>query len=165
MKYKKLLELAGPYLKENDLGVSHTTRVLDIAKKNYQLYGLDEFSRDIVYSLIVLHDIGGSKIKDQYEKGPKIAKELLTKLNFHRFDIMLICECIARHHERLPDPHDIFKILFDSDQLVKFSDEEFNHYNSNPNFDWNKVMASFYNENVKNQAEALLNGKKTNNKD
>ena len=149
MKYEKLLELATPYLEKNDLGVNHTLRVLEIAKENYNNYDLDEFSREIVYSLIILHDIGGSKIKDQYEFGPKIAKELLTKLDYHKFDIKLICECISRHHEKLEDPHDIFKILFDSDRLVMLSEEEFQNYNSRQNFDWNKIIESFYNDKAK----------------
>ena len=31
--HKKLLELAEPYLEKNELGVDHTIRVLDIAKR------------------------------------------------------------------------------------------------------------------------------------
>jgi len=156
MKYKKLLELAKPFLEKNDLGVTHTLRVLEIAKENYNQYDLDEFSREIVYSLIILHDIGGSEIKDQYEKGPKIARGLLEKLGYHKFDIKLICECIVRHHEKVDDPHDIFKILFDSDRLVMFSQEEFDDYNSRKNFDWNNIIESCYNSKAKEQARKLL---------
>ena len=79
MKYPKLLEHAKPYLRKNDLGAEHTLRVLEIAKKNYDRYDLDESWRDVVFSLIVLHDIGGKGVKEQYENGPKIAKELLEK--------------------------------------------------------------------------------------
>ncbi len=156
MKYEKLLEIAKPYLKKNDLGVEHTLRVLEIAKKNYNKYDLDESLKDIVFSLIVLHDIGGSSIKDQYEKGPRIAKELLEKLGYHSFDIKLICGFIATHHERLEEPHEIFKILFDSDQLVKFSKEEFEHYNSKSNFNWKDIIDSLYNANLKENAKKLL---------
>lgn len=156
MKYKKLLELARPYLEKNDFGVEHTLRVLEIAKKNYSKYDLDESWKDIVFSLIVLHDIGGSEIKDQYEKGPIIAKKLLEKLDYHKFDIKQICSFISRHHERLQDPHDMFKILFDSDQLVKFSKEEFNHYNLKPSFIWEKVIDSLYCTSLKGLAKDLL---------
>lgn len=159
MKYEKLLELATHYLEKNDLGVAHTLRVLEIAKENYDKYDLDESWKDNVFSLIILHDVGGSEIKDQYEKGPIIAKELLEKLDYHPFDIKLICGFIARHHEKLKDPLDIFKILFDSDQLVKFSNEEFNHYNSKPSFNWEKVIDSFYNANLKELAKKLLEEK------
>lgn len=156
MKYQKLLELAEPHLQKNDLGVSHTLRVLEIAKKNYNKYDLDQSWKDIVFSLIMLHDIGGSKIEDQYKKGPIIAKGLLEKLGYYQFDIKLICGFIARHHERLQDPHEIFKILFDSDQLVKFSKEEFKHYNSISNFNWSDTINSFYHPDAKETAKTLL---------
>ncbi len=156
MKYEKLLELARPYLEENDFGVEHTLRVLEITKKNYNKYDLDESWKDNVFSLIVLHDIGGSEIEDQYEKGPVIAKRLLEKLDYHKFDIKLICQFIARHHERLDDPHDMFKILFDSDRLVMFSKEEFEHYNSRNDFNWDNVIESFYHAELKDLAREML---------
>jgi len=171
MKYEKLLELAKPHLEENDFGVEHTLRVLETAKKNYDKYDLDQSWKDTVFSLIILHDIGGSEIKDQYEKGPIIAKELLEKLNYHQFDIKLICNFIARHHERLNNPHDMFKILFDSDRLVMFSEEEFDHYNSRKDFKWQEIIESFYHNSIKKSAKNLLelmrkeNVKKKNNKD
>jgi len=155
-KHEQLLRLAESYLKKNDFGINHTLRVLDIAKKNYNKYNLDESWKDNVFSLIILHDIGGSEIKDQYERGPIIAKELLGKLSYHNFDIKLITSFIARHHEKLKNPHDMFKILFDSDQLVKFSEEEFNHYNSKQNFDWNTIIGSFYLDELKDLAKRLL---------
>lgn len=163
MKHEKLLELAKPYLEENDFGVEHTLRVLEIAKENYDKYDLDESWKDIVFSLIILHDIGGSEIKDQYEKGPTIAKKLLKKLGYHSFDIKLICTFIASHHERLKDPHDMFKILFDSDQLVKFSKEEFSHYNSKRGFNWQTVIDSFYHNDIKDTAKRLLEQKRIEN--
>lgn len=156
MKYEKLLELARSYLEENDFGVEHTLRVLEIAKKNYNKYDLDESWKDNVFSLVVLHDIGGSDIKDQYEKGPVIAKKLLEKLGYHKFDIKLICQFIARHHERLNDPDDMFKILFDSDRLVMFSKEEFKEYNSRKDFDWENVIESFYHADLKDLAREIL---------
>ena len=163
MKYNLLLELAKLYLEGNDLGIGHTLRVLDISKKNYHKYDLDSSWKDIVFSLIVLHDIGGSEIKDQYEKGPIIAGELLKKLDYHPFDIKLICSHIARHHERLKNPQDIFKILFDSDQLVKFSKEEFGHYDSRKDFDWQKVIDSFYNSDVRDDAIRMLEERRNKN--
>ena len=161
MKYLKLLELAKPYLCNNDLGAGHTIRVLEIAKANYSKYDLDDTWKDAVFSLIALHDIGGREIKEQYEKDPVIAKELLNKLEFNPFDIKLICSFIERHHERLSNPHDIFKILFDSDQLVKFSKEEFSHYDSRSNFNWHAVIGSFYNPDLKKQAALLLKERMT----
>lgn len=166
MRYEKLIELATPYLEKNTLGVEHTLRVLEIAKKNYSKYDLDESWRDVVFSLTVLHDVGGKEIKEQYEKGPKIAKGLLEKLGYHKFDIKLICMFIARHHERLDEPHEIFKILYDADHLVMLSKEEFRVYDSRAGFGWENVINGFYNAGLKELARKLLkerrdeNGKK-----
>ncbi len=166
MGYEKLIELATPYLEKNTLGVEHTLRVLKIAKRNYGKYDLDDSWKDVVFSLIVLHDVGGKGVKEQYENGPKIARELLEKLGYHKFDIKLICAFIAKHHERLDDPHDIFKILYDADHLVMLSKEEFNVYDSRPGFSWEKVIDGFYNSDAKESARRLLkersdeNGKK-----
>ena len=157
MKHQKLLELARHHLENNDLGVEHTLRVLNTAKKNYSRYDLDESWKDTVLSLIILHDIGGSTIKEQYENGPKIAQKLLKKLNYPTFDIKLICKMISKHHEKLSSPHDAFKILFDSDRLVMFSEEEFKHYETT---DWQKIINDFYDNDVKNHAIKTLEERK-----
>ncbi len=168
--HKKLLELAEPYLEKNELGVGHTIRVLDIAKKNYHRYRLSKFNREIVFSLIVLHDVGGSSIRAQYQKGPVIAKRLLERLKCPALDISIICMIITKHHERLENPDDLFKILYDSDRLAMFSGEEFIYYNANPGFRWKDIITSFYDADVRNSAKKLLNkrmnenGKKKDNK-
>jgi UTP:GlnB (protein PII) uridylyltransferase len=36
--------------------------------------------QDLTFSSIILHDIGGGSIKDQYEKGPEIAASILKQL-------------------------------------------------------------------------------------
>jgi len=156
MRFKKLFELAKPYLEKNELGTGHTLRVLEISKKNYNKYDLEESWKDLVFSLIVLHDIGGPTKEEQYKKGPRIARVLLEKLDYNSFDINLICKCIEKHHERLDNPHDIFKILFDSDHLVMFSKEEFSNYNSKPGFKWEDIIQIFYHEDLKDTAKSLL---------
>ncbi|MFC1705072.1 HD domain-containing protein [Nanoarchaeota archaeon] len=160
MKYENLLHLAKPYLEQNDLGLDHTLRVLSIAIKNFDKYKIEPTWKDTAYSLIVLHDIGGSEIKEQYEQGPKLARKLLTKLEYTLFDINLICGFIAKHHERLENPHEVFKLLFDADRLVMFSKQEFADYNSKPGFDWNKIVEGFYNNDLKEQAKRLLKQRK-----
>ncbi len=131
---------------------------MDVARKNYDKYSLDRTWKETVFSLVVLHDIGGSEIKDQYKRGPAIARKLLNKLDYKKFDINLICTFIAKHHERLEDPHDVFKILFDSDRFVMFSKEEFNNYNSRPGFDWQGIIDDFYNDDLRKLAKKLLKG-------
>jgi len=61
--------------------------------------------------------------------------------------------------------------LFDSDRLVMFSEEEFDHYNSRKDFKWQEIIESFYHNSIKKSAKNLLelmrkeNVKKKNNKD
>jgi len=106
----------------------------------------------LVHLSIILHDIGGSSIKEQYEKGPKIAAKLLKQVGYDDQTIKEVCEIIRTHHEKLENPSEAFKILYDSDQLVKFSKEEFEHYNSQQNFDWNKIIENLYHEHSKRSA-------------
>ena len=77
MKHEELLKLAKPYLERNDFGVAHTIRVLQIAKKHFEI---TQELEEVVIASIILHDIGGSKVKEQYQEGPKIAKNLLRQL-------------------------------------------------------------------------------------
>ena len=119
--------LATPYLEKNDLGVSHTKRVLEIARKRIKIPVETE---ELAVASIILHDIGGRTIKDQYEKGPEIAAFLLKQLDYPNEFAEKVCEIIRTHHERLNNPPVAFKILYDADQLVRFSEEEFPYYES-----------------------------------
>jgi hypothetical protein len=77
MDVDRLFELAKPYLEKNDFGMAHTKRVFDIARENFVVPSeLEELTS---YS-IILHDIGGGSIKNQYEKGPGIAAARLWAL-------------------------------------------------------------------------------------
>ncbi len=67
MDYEKLFALAKPYLEKNDLGAAHTSRVLAIAKENFQIPDEQE---KLTICAIVLHDIGGSN-PDYIEQGTK----------------------------------------------------------------------------------------------
>ena len=151
--FDELFELATPYLEKNDFGVAHTKRVFNVAKTNLKVpMALEE----LTFVSIILHDIGGSTIKDQYEKGPQIATVLLKKLQFPDFFIKQVCEIISTHHEHSADPSEAFKILYDSDKLVMFSPEEYSHYNSRKGFDWNGIIAQLYSQKAKTLAEKLL---------
>lgn len=152
MKHEKLFELAKPYLERNDFGVAHTQRVFDIAKEYFRIPdNIEEKAR----ALVILHDIGGSSIKEQYEMGPEIAAKLLKQAGYPAQIIEEVCEMIRTHHERLENPSEAFKILYDADQLAKFSKEEFYYYDSR-NTDWNSIMNSMYNEHSKTLAKEWL---------
>jgi HD superfamily phosphohydrolase YqeK len=136
-----LFKLVRPYLEKNDFGLGHTCRVLEIARKYFTIHSEME---ELVFATTILHDIGGSSVDDQYEKGPQIASDLLKTLRYDEEFVKEVCDVIKTHHDRPTNPSELFKILYDSDQLVKFSREEFNHYNDRQNFNWNSIIESFF---------------------
>jgi hypothetical protein len=151
-KLAKLLSLATPYLEKNDLGVGHTKRVLEIARKRLEIPVETE---ELAVASIILHDIGGGTIKDQYEKGPGIAAALLKQLGYANEFVDKVCEIIETHHERLANPPVEFQILYDADQLVRFSEEEFPYYESTGT-NWNAVIERMYFSESKVWAMELL---------
>ena len=153
MDTTQLFELAKPYLEKNDFGIAHTQRVFEIAKQNFPVK--PEFE-ELTFTAIIFHDIGGCTIKDQYEKGPKITKNILEKLGCPDQFIKQVCEIISTHHEHPPCPTEPFKMLYDSDKLVMFSPEEFPVYDARPNFDWDKIIGLIYTQKGKKLAETML---------
>ena len=151
-KLEKLLLLATPYLEKNDLGVGHTKRVLEIARTRLKIPVEKE---ELTVASIILHDIGGGTIKDQYEKGPEIAAALLKQLGYPNEFVEKVCEIIRTHHERLDNPPSAFRILYDADQLVRFSVEEFPYYESTGT-NWNAVIERMYFSESKVWAMKLL---------
>lgn len=153
MDDEKLFALVTPYLEKNDFGVGHTRRVYDIAKQNFSVK--PEFD-ELTFVSIILHDIGGSTIKDQYEKGPQIATLLLKTLGFTDSFINEVCSIISTHHEHPDNPSEPFQVLYDSDKIVMFSKEEFSHYNSRKDFDWKNILNLIYSEKGKRLAKECL---------
>jgi HD superfamily phosphohydrolase YqeK len=153
MEYDKLFELAKPYLEKNDFGVAHTKRVFDIAKQTFQI---NQEIENLTFTSIILHDIGGSSIKDQYEKGPQITAIVLTKLGYLDEFIRQVCEIIRTHHDHPSNPSESFKILYDSDKIAMFSKEEYPHHNSRKNFNWNQIVALIYSKEARQLAKHLL---------
>lgn len=163
MVSEKLFELATPYLAKNYFGVAHTSRVFNIARENFDI---PEDLEECTLASIILHDIGGSTIKEQYEKGPEIARNLLFQLGYGEDFIQEVCLIIASHHNHPKNPSLSFRILYDSDKLVMFSPEEFSHYNLRPikYFNWDEIVNSMYFEHAKNLARKLLLERKNDNK-
>lgn len=153
MDTDKLFELAKPYLEKNDFGIAHTQRVFEIAKQNFPVK--PEF-QELTYTAIIFHDIGGSSIKDQYEKGPQIATSILKKLNCPDAFIKQVCEIISTHHEHPDNPSEPFLSLYDSDKLVMFSSQEYPYYNAREGFDWNKIVALIYSKKGQDLAKKAL---------
>ena len=142
-----------PILEKNDFGVAHTQRVLDLAKQHFPAQFPIE---DLTYASIILHDIGGCSIKDQNEKGPQIATELLKQMGCSESFIRQVCLIIATHHDHPEAPSDAFKSLYDADKLVMFTPEEYPTYNVREGFDWEKIVDLIYSENGKVLAREML---------
>ena len=153
MNPKKVFELATPILENNEFGASHTKRVFEIATKNFPV---KSELQDLTYTAIILHDIGGCTIKDQYEKGPKIATEILKKLGCADSFIMQVCEIIRTHHDHPENPSEPFKTLYDADKIVMFTPEEYPTYNSHDVFDWNKIIKLIYSKKGRKLAKEML---------
>jgi hypothetical protein len=150
---QKLWQLATPILEKNDFGISHTQRVYNLAKQNFPAqYPLE----DLTYASIILHDIGGCSIKDQYEKGPLIATELLQQVGCSASFIRQVCHIIATHHDHPDYPSEPFKSLYDADKLVMFTAEEYPTYNGREGFDWEKIISLIYTQKGKELAREML---------
>jgi hypothetical protein len=148
-----LFELAKPFLEKNDFGVAHTKRVFDIAKQNFPI---KPELQELAFTAIIFHDIGGSTIKEQYEKGPQIAAEILQKMCCPSSFIAQVCELISTHHEHPDNPSELFKALYDSDKLVMFSPQEYPYYNAREGFDWDRIIDLIYSTEGKELAKKSL---------
>jgi predicted metal-dependent HD superfamily phosphohydrolase len=155
---EKVFESATPILENNDFGVSHTKRVFEIAKQNFPVKAEQQ---DLTYTAIILHDIGGCTIKDQYEKGPKIATELLKKLGYPDSFITQVCKIISTHHDHPDNPPEPFKTLYDADKIVMFTKEEYPTYNAREGFDWNKIVNLIYTERGRELAKKMLSQRRS----
>ena len=153
MDYKGLFALAKPHLEKNDLGAAHTSRVLAIAREHFDI---PKQLEELTVASIILHDIGGGTIKEQYEKGPKIAASILQQMGASKDFIEQVCEIVGTHHDHPDNPSLPFRVLYDSDKLVMFSPEEFPYYNKTHNFDWNRMVDLIYSEQGKSLAMKML---------
>jgi hypothetical protein len=153
MDVEGLFKLAKPYLEKNDFGVAHTRRVFAIANENFEV---PAELQELTFSSIILHDIGGGSIMDQYEKGPKIAASVLRQFGYAESFIEEVCAIIRTHHDHPDNPTLPFRVLYDSDKLVMFSPEEFPYYNSISDFDWNKIVNLIYSEHMRQLAKKML---------
>ena len=153
MYVERLFELAKPYLEKNYFGMAHTRRVFGIARENFEV---PSELKELTFYSIILHDIGGGSIKDQYEKGPGIATTLLKQMGCDEVFIQQVCEIVGTHHDHPDNPSLPFRVLYDSDKLVMFSSEEFQHYDSQAGFDWEKIVDLIYSEHMRRLAKETL---------
>ena len=129
----------------------------DIARANFVI---PKELEELVFCSIIMHDIGGSTIEKQYVEGPKIAASILQKLGYAEGFVEEVCEIVRTHHDHHCTPSEAFRILYDSDKLVMVSPQEFPHYNSKPDFNWNKIVDLIYSEHMRDLAKKLLQQRK-----
>ena len=158
MDIAKLWQLATPILEKNDFGVSHTQRVFKLAKEHFPV---KPQLQELTSAAIILHDIGGCTIKEQYEKGPSIAESLLQQLACSKEFICEVCKIICTHHDHPDSPTEPFRALYDADKLVMFSLEEYPTYNSREGFDWKKIINLIYTQKGRDLAEKALRERRT----
>jgi len=140
-------------LEKNDFGVAHTKRVFEVAKQNFPI---KPEQQELTYTAIIFHDIGGSTIKNQYEKGPQIATQILKKLGCLDSFIKQVCEIVGTHHGHPDNPSEPFRTLYDSDKLVMFSQAEYPFYNALEGFDWNNIVNLIYSKKGREIAKKQL---------
>jgi hypothetical protein len=126
---------------------------LTIARENFPI---PSDQQNLTISAIILHDIGGATITDQYEKGPALAATLLGQMNCDEAFIQQVCRIVGSHHDHPDKPSLAFRVLYDSDKLVMFSPEEFSGYDARPDFDWSKIVNLLYSKKAKTLAREML---------
>jgi len=79
----------------------------------------------------------------------------MRRLQFREEEIQEACEIIGAHHDRIENPTEEFAILYDSDQMVKLTPEEFPIYDAEGT-DWEKVIRNMYHNSAKAIAREWL---------
>jgi len=79
--------------------------------------------QELTFSSIILHDVGGSSIKEQCERGPETPMSVLKQLGCEECVIEAVCRISDAHHDLPDSPSLPFWVLYDADKLVMFSPE------------------------------------------
>src|SRR4030042_1080862 len=97
--------------------MAHTKRVFDIARENFSV---PPELQELTFYSIILHDIGGGTIKNQYEKGPGIAASLLKQMGCDEAFIQEVCDIIRTHHDHPEQPSFAYSLFFESGVMENF---------------------------------------------
>ncbi len=116
-------------LKDDEKRISHAIQVLENAEKILQE---EKASPRITLAAALLHDIGVRESEEKYDsaafrhnriESASIARRVLKGLDFSEEDIEHVCRIVAHHHSGMPEETPEFRIVWDADRLVSFSDE------------------------------------------
>lgn len=122
-KYKELLNKIEK-LEEDRIFCKHNLEhFLDVARISY-IYTLEnklDYSKDIIYTIALLHDIGRvleyEKNIDHHKASVIIANELLKETDFKEDEKKLIIKAIENHRKESSD--ELSKIIYNADKLSR----------------------------------------------
>ena len=104
---------------------SHARAVTEIVAE--LLEGGEPGERETALSAAILHDVGIPEAFERYGsaaaagqeiEGARLAREILTRLRWPEAKVEKIADMIGHHHQRLEQPSDEFKLLYDADLIV-----------------------------------------------
>ena len=138
--YRKMWDLAKPYLDNTRGDESHTLVSLKFAQELLKKEGGDE---DIVIPTIILHDVGWKRVPEELHlkafgpkadpkltrihevEGAKIAKEILEQLHYNQDKIQEIFTIIEAHDTRTEAISLNDRLVKDADALDRVTTEAF----------------------------------------
>jgi HD superfamily phosphodiesterase/predicted RNA-binding Zn-ribbon protein involved in translation (DUF1610 family) len=125
----KLIRELEDYFGSDAKRIAHAKRVMGFAE---EILKQEKADWNIVMPASILHDLGIKPAEEKYgsnaghlqeEQGPGIAREILSKLGVKKEVVEEVCGIIACHHSPGKINTMNFKVLYDADRLVNFSDE------------------------------------------
>ncbi|MDO5848219.1 MAG: HD domain-containing protein [Methanobrevibacter sp.] len=128
----KLLNEAIKYNYGDKRRIAHLIKVHDYARTIGILEKIDPQDLFVLESAAILHDIGIKVCEEKYEscggklqerEGPKVALEILKKLDYDVSDIDRILFLIAHHHTYNEIDGIYYQILIEADFLVNLEEE------------------------------------------
>ena len=138
--FKKIYQLAKPYLNTRHNNV-HTEMSMQLA---YELLSAEGGQESIVIPAIILHDVGWQKVPAEHhlkafgpkatspeinrtheQEGVKIAKNILTKVNYDKEKISEILKIIDGHDSRKESISLNDSLVKDADKLWRYTQKGF----------------------------------------
>ncbi|MCR1899820.1 HD domain-containing protein [Irregularibacter muris] len=122
---EKIIEEMKEVFKEIPFGIEHTLKVLQNAEDIMKEENIPEEEKELIRIVAILHDIGAVEAQKKYgsidgvyqeKAGPKVAREILHKVGYHK-NIDRICYIIGNHHTPSKIDGLDFQIQWEADLL------------------------------------------------
>ena len=120
------------YYKGDKKRINHFLKVYSFCKTIGEIEGLDEEAQYILEIAGATHDIGIKVSEEKYNasngkyqeiEGPKVAREMLSKLNINDSVIERVCFLIGHHHTYNKIDNIDYQILIEADFLVNIDED------------------------------------------